>query len=103
MHPVHLIANLFKTALDCVCMDENCGDEDQSELQEEGHNKGSAAKGAIVTTEAREGIAAKDKEKDGAERLGPAVRASGGVVVGRSKADKHSIAYLDGLNGIRRE
>lgn len=95
MPPVHLITNLLKTALDNACMDEDCGDEYQCGLHKEGGDEASAAEEAIVTTEAWEGVAANEEEEDGTERLGPAVGAGGRVIVGRSKAEEHGVAYLD--------
>lgn len=96
MHPVHLVADLLKTALDGARMDDDRGDEDQGGLGKEGGDEGPAAEGSIVTTEAWEGVAAEEEEEDGAEGLGPAVGAGSRVIVGRSEAEEHGVAYFDG-------
>ncbi len=95
MHPVHLIADLLKTALDDASLNDDRGDGDQGGLGKEGADEGSAAEGAVMATEAWEGVATEEEEKDGAEGFGPAVGPGGSVVVGRSEAEEHGVAYLD--------
>ena len=75
-------------------LNDSCGEEDERSLQQEGINEGGAAQGSQEAGQAREEEGTESEANDRGERLDPAVRFEGSLIVGAAESDKYSISWI---------
>lgn len=92
--PVDVVADVFQPTFDHFRLDEDGTEKDDARLDEERDDQRCSLGSVEATVEACEAKSPGAEADERSERLGPAVGSRGGVVVGRTKTEKHGVPSL---------
>lgn len=90
--PVDVVADVFQSTFDDTCLDQDGAQQDDAGLYEERVNQRCSLGSIEATVETGEAKSADAEADERSERLGPAVGSRRGVVVGRTKTEKHGVS-----------